>query len=74
MRIQVRLFASLRKGRFDACSVESGEGAAVGDILRILGIPEEEASLVFINGRSAGKDSRLRGDDRLAVFPPIGGG
>lgn len=74
MNIQVKLFASLRRGRFDVCSLECGEGAVVADVLSILGIPEQEASIIFINSRIADKRSLLRGEDNLAIFPPIGGG
>lgn len=74
MKIHVKLFASLRRGRFDACSLECGEGTVVEDVLSILGIPEQEASIIFINSRIADKCSLLRGEDNLAIFPPIGGG
>lgn len=74
MKIHVKLFASLRRGRFDACSLEFGEGTAVGDVLSALEIPDQEASIIFINSRIADKCSLLRGEDNLAIFPPIGGG
>jgi len=74
MEVRVKLFASLRRGRFDVCSLKCGEGILVRDVLSILGIPEEEASLIFINGCAAEKCSLLKGKDNLAIFPPIGGG
>ena len=44
------------------------------DIAKRLGIPHEEIHLVFINGRVASLDQLLQDGDRLALFPPIGGG
>jgi molybdopterin converting factor small subunit len=33
-----------------------------------------EIHLVFVNGRVASLDQMLQDGDRLALFPPIGGG
>jgi len=74
MRIQVRLFASLRKGRFDSPILDCPEDASVSDVLKLLQIPEAEASIIFINGRITDTQATLRCHDRLAIFPPIGGG
>ncbi len=74
MKVTVKLFASLSRGRF-AVGVFEGEATlTVRDILASLKIPEEEASIIFINGRHEDADAALGDGDTLAVFPPVGGG
>ncbi len=74
MQVTVKLFASLSRGRF-AVGVFDGEAAlTVRDILASLKIPEEEASIIFINGRHEDVDAAVRDGDTLALFPPVGGG
>lgn len=74
MKVTVKLFASLRKGRFAVDDFDCQEGAAVGHILASLHIPEEEAAIIFINARHGGTDSPLKEGDLVAIFPPVGGG
>jgi molybdopterin synthase sulfur carrier subunit len=74
MKVTVKLFASLRKDRFAVDERDYQDGATVGHILASLRIPEEEAAIIFINGRHAEPDSLLKEGDLLAIFPPVGGG
>lgn len=74
MKITVKLFATLREGRFDKKNIECSEGATVDTILRDLDIPRKKASIIFVNNRHADIDRELSDDDVLALFPPIGGG
>ncbi len=74
MRIEIRLFASLRRGRFEAETREFPPGTTAKTIVDDLGISEGEATLVFINGRHANLEAELKSNDVLALFPPIGGG
>ena len=46
----------------------------VREVARLLAIPEEEVKLIMVNGISVGWDVKLSGDERLAFFPPVGGG
>jgi sulfur carrier protein ThiS len=46
----------------------------VGDLCRMLDIPAKEIKLVMVNGRSASLDHELKGDERVGLFPPLGGG
>ena len=46
----------------------------VRELIGILGIPDYEVNLVFIDGIKANLDTVLAGDERLALFPPLGGG
>lgn len=51
------------------------EGTTLGDLLRHLGIPEEERGIVFVSGKiaaftgmSAGLEAALKDGDRVGVF------
>lgn len=49
-------------------------GIPVGRLLESLEVPIEKVKLVFVDGRRADLDRPLTGGERLAVFPPVGGG
>ena len=73
--IQIKLFASL--GRYmpessDAFSIEPG--LTVRDLAVGLGVPLESAKLIFINGQKRDLSATLSGGERVAIFPPVGGG
>jgi len=74
MRVEVRLFATLREKRFDTEVREYPPGFTVGQVLDDLDIPESEAKIVFVNSRHAKFEQVLNDGDILGVFPPIGGG
>jgi sulfur-carrier protein len=74
MRITVKLFANLRTGRFTEENREVREGTTVIGVLQGLGIPEDQMTLAFVNGRHAKNDTELTEGDVVAFFPPIGGG
>ncbi len=74
MDVTVKLFASLREGRFDAETRSLPEGATPGAVIEALGLPEDQVAVLFINSRHAEKDSPLSSGDVLALFPPVGGG
>ncbi len=78
MKVQVKVFATLRKYVADESSgeqdLELAEGATVGDALRELKIPEREVAFVFVNSTRKKLDEPLTEGDELGVFPPIAGG
>lgn len=79
MHVQVFLSATLRvlvPGYDPAAGrqVELADGAAVGEICRSLSIPAEKVKIVMVNGRNAELADRLTGGERVALFPPVGGG
>ena len=74
MNIKVKLFATLRAGRFEISDFKLDEGATVRDVLKLLEIDEKEAAIIFINGVHADMAAMLKSGDELAIFPPIGGG
>jgi sulfur carrier protein ThiS len=79
MPVQVFLNATLRKRikEYDPASglsVSLSEPATVAGLCGLLGIPKGEIKLVMINGRAASLDHVLKGDERIGLFPPVGGG
>lgn len=74
MRLTVKLFASLRDGRFDEREMDAPEGAVIGDLSAMIGVKSEEMAVIFVNNRHAELTSTLHEGDRLAIFPPVGGG
>ena len=74
MTITIKLFASLRQGRFDTESRVLSEGATVRDALDLVGVSVAEAAVLFVNSRHADPEQPLAEGDSLAVFPPVGGG
>jgi len=78
--IEVNVFSSLRhylpdsENRLDGNKWEVREGSRVDQILKMLNIPDEEAHIVLVNGRKAGKETVLKQGDLLHVFPLMAGG
>lgn len=74
MRIVVKLFAGFRKGRFVKKEMAITRGTSILDIMEELGIEEEDAGIIFINGRHSDPSYELCEDDNLSIFPVVGGG
>jgi molybdopterin synthase sulfur carrier subunit len=77
--VHVKLFATLRHyrpglGLGEAFPLELPEGATVADLVRQLGLPEEEVKIVFVNALFRDPDYVLADGDELGIFPPVGGG
>ncbi len=73
--VEIRLFATL--SRFTPASAGNypvASGITVKNLLNQLNIPEDEVKLVFINGIKCDFKSVLKGDERIGIFPAIGGG
>ena len=79
MQIEIRFFATLTSYAdhedVDSDGCLSIEGpATIRDALLRLGVPEQDIKLVFLNGVGASLDASLKDNDRVGIFPPIGGG
>jgi molybdopterin synthase sulfur carrier subunit len=78
--VVVALYATLRDylpgaELGQAPPVDVPEGTALSHLLsEVLNLPSEQAKVVFVNGVSRKGDYVLCDGDRVAVFPPIGGG
>lgn len=74
MKVEVRLFATLRKDRGKRVELEAEPGVSPAELIDRLGIPHEEVAILLINGRRGSLDAHLEPGDYLSVFPPVGGG
>jgi len=79
MPLQVFLNATLRGyvpgyDPYQGISLDIPPGTPVSWIISHLGLPATEVTLIMVNGRRQSADFLLEGDERLGLFPPIGGG
>ena len=78
MRIETRLFATLRKYVPDApqgvLTMDVPDGVTVAELLRLLGVNAADVHLIMVNGQGSAPERVLAGNDRVGLFPPIGGG
>jgi len=75
IEIELRLFATL--AQYIPATPERfkiAHGTRIEELLLKLGIPKEEAKLIFINGKKQDYDHELQNGDRVGIFPPVGGG
>lgn len=74
MEVNVKLFATLREGRFKEEKAKLHENTLVKDVINKYAIPIEEVRICLVNGRDAELNQSLKNGDTLSLFPPIGGG
>lgn len=80
MKVEVRLYATFAKfgpsqRAGDPFEVELEDSALLMDLIHKLEIPEEDVHLTIVNGRVVHDQSQLLQEgDRVALFPPVGGG
>jgi sulfur carrier protein ThiS len=79
MRVELNLYANLARYLPADAAAGSGmldvsTGLTVSELLKQLGIPEDQVKLIFLNGTHANGDTVLEEGCRVGVFPPVGGG
>jgi sulfur-carrier protein len=79
MPLQVMLFATLRRfvpgyDPYQGLTLDIPPGAPLSQIIQHLGLPPEDVTLILVNGVHRQPDFQLLGDERVAFFPPVGGG
>lgn len=79
MPLQIFLNATLRQyvadyNPYQGISLEIEPGTAVSRVIEQLDLPAQEVTLIMVDGRRQVADFLLQGDERLGLFPPIGGG
>ncbi len=79
MLLEVRLYSGLEKYVAGATygkplKVELPAAATGEDLLRKLGIPEEAVYSILVNGTHRNLEDYFEDGDRVALFPPVGGG
>ncbi|GAA0706414.1 MoaD/ThiS family protein [Paraclostridium ghonii] len=74
MRIEIRLFATFREGREKKQILQIKEDTTILQVLDMLGIDKEEVAILLLNGMDGSFDRKLKDEDVLSIFPPVGGG
>jgi sulfur-carrier protein len=76
LTVTVSVYANLRTytGGRPAVEVELPAGATIEMAIQRLGIPLDQTRIIFVDHRTAGLDSVLRGGERIDLFSAIGGG
>ena len=79
MKVEVRLFANLAKllppgSQSKRAAITVRKDATVSDLLDKLNIPEKVTNIIMVNGVHKDRDTELKEDDVVSVFPPIAGG
>jgi len=79
IEVEARLYATFgaRAGTAvpgEPVHVKLPDGATVDDLLARLALRPEEVRILLVNGRSQPPSHPLAGGDRVALFPPVGGG
>lgn len=74
MQIEVKLFATFRKGRWKSKVLDLDDGVSIEEVLKLLDIETGSLGIAMINGSHSSVDTLLEENDTLALFPPSGGG
>ncbi|TWH48682.1 MoaD/ThiS family protein [Sporomusa sp. KB1] len=78
MILEVRLYATLRRyapsSPNGVIMVDIPDGMTVLDLVKKIEIDPTEIHLIMINGIGCELEKLLTNGDRVALFPPVGGG
>ncbi|GFN35288.1 MoaD/ThiS family protein [Tepidimicrobium xylanilyticum] len=74
IKVEVRLFAHFREGRWKRKVLEFEEGTTLSDIIKHLNIDENEVSMLLLNGIDGPASRKPKDGDVVSLFPPVGGG
>ncbi|HHY38284.1 MAG TPA: hypothetical protein GX507_05090 [Clostridia bacterium] len=77
MKVKVKAYGGLAHylpDRKEEIEVEIGDGMALGDLVKGLGIPEEEIWLVSVDNALKPKETILKGGEEVLIFAPVAGG
>ncbi|MBU2630241.1 MAG: MoaD/ThiS family protein [Proteobacteria bacterium] len=75
IQIDLKLFVTLSKysPKNSEC-LKIPEETTVEKLIADLGIPSDLVKLIFINGKMQDLNYLLKHNDRVGLFPPVGGG
>jgi len=79
MAVTVFLSATLRNHVPDydpvgGIQVEVEEGVTIRQLCSLLNIPERAIKIAMVNGVKVELDHKLEGEERVGLFPAVGGG
>ncbi len=78
-KVEIRLFASLRKyhpnsGDSEAFNMELNDKTSLSNLIDKLKIPRQEIGVLMVNSTWQKENYLLQDEDRVGLFPLIGGG
>ena len=74
MKVELKLFMSLRKNRNSKYQFEIEKGSTPLILTSLVNINPKEVKIVLVNGRVENMDFILHEDDVISFFPAVGGG
>lgn len=79
MPIKILLSSSLRNyfpeyNPAEGIKIEPEGKITVGEVCRKINVPAGQIKIIMVNGRNADFSKVLEGDERVGLFPSIGGG
>lgn len=79
MAVLVKLSTTLRAAvpGYDALaglSLPPVPGETAAGLMRRLGLDPAKVKIIMINGRAAPPEALIKDNDRVGLFPPVGGG
>ena len=74
LEIEVKCFATLAEVTPEGGRTTLASGLLARDVVNKLGVPPNEVKIIFINGEQADWDKAINNNDRIGIFPAIGGG
>ncbi len=54
--------------------VDIEKNTTINELIKKIDIPINEVKIIFLNGIHAKGDEILKDNDRIGIFPPVGGG
>lgn len=54
--------------------IDIPSGTTIRKLVRKIGLPEKQIALIIVNGHSSSWETILVGDERVTLFPIMGGG
>jgi len=74
MEITIKLFATLRKNRFEQKIFTYPGGTTLNEIVADLNIPEKDITIIMVNNIHSDLNHAPEDGDVIALFPAVGGG
>lgn len=79
MKAEVKLFATLKRfmpkqSLDNPWIVDIEKNTTINELIKKIDIPINEVKIIFLNGIHAKGDEILKDNDRIGIFPPVGGG
>jgi molybdopterin converting factor small subunit len=73
MIIKVKLFATLRNGRGKILELDVNNQSEINEVIDLLNIKKSDIAILLLNGLDAEFNQKLKENDTLSIFPPVGG-